>query len=301
MISRTGRLYLIDFGIARRYRQGQGKDTGALGSPGYAAPEQYGKKAQTTPQTDVYGLGATLQALLTGKEPVNVLIEGIPPSRSIPQNLQTLLARMLERDASKRPHDMDEVKQELQRLKDRLAGQRMKRIGAFAWWLLKSAFRDTLLWLCVPLFLSLIFSFTAFFTSPFWLPYVFIALGIIVGCTAWGLHQAMKSDSTRLNREERLGIVGKYLRNSVLLAALLGMLFSFYYGSQQTTTDAFLRSEELSALGLAALACIIGGLTFIGVWLGRGIRWLRSRGTSQHQTSRRAQSVPLQQQTRWRP
>jgi serine/threonine protein kinase len=98
MTSRTGRLYLIDFGIARRYRQGQGKDTGALGSPGYAAPEQYGKRAQTTPQTDVYGLGATLQTLITGKEPLELLTEGVPPKRSIPQNLQALLTRMLERD-----------------------------------------------------------------------------------------------------------------------------------------------------------------------------------------------------------
>ena len=34
------------------------------GSPGYAAPEQYG--TGTTPLTDVYGLGATLYTLLTG-------------------------------------------------------------------------------------------------------------------------------------------------------------------------------------------------------------------------------------------
>ncbi|HEY5003230.1 MAG TPA: hypothetical protein VII61_08765, partial [Ktedonobacteraceae bacterium] len=254
--------------------------------------------AQTTPQTDVYGLGATLQTLLTGQEPLALLTRNIPPKRSIPQNVQTLLTCMLERDASKRPSDMDEVKQELQRLKDRLAGQRMKRIGAFAWGVLKSVFLDVLL---LSLWLSLIFSFTTFFTSPFLLPYIFLALGIIVGCTAWGLHQATKSTSTRLNREEMPGVVGKYLRRSVLLAAVLGILFSFYYSSQQTTTDAILRSEELFALGMAALACIIGCLIFIGGWLGRGTRWLRSRGTSQHQTSHRVQSAPLQQQARRRP
>jgi len=249
MISRMGRLYLIDFGIARRYKQGQGKDTGALGSPGYAAPEQYGKSAQTTPQTDVYGLGATLQTLLTGKEPLEFLAEGIPLKRSIPQDLRTLLTRMLERDASKRPYDMDEVKLELQRLKDRLVGQRMKRVGAFVWWLLKSALLDALL---LSLLLSLIFSFTTFFSSPFLLPYLFTALGIIVGCTVWSLHRAMKNNSIKLNEEERFDIVGKYLRRSLLLAALLGILFSFYYGSQQKETDIILRSEELFALGMAA-------------------------------------------------
>jgi serine/threonine protein kinase len=100
IITRAGDICLIDFGIARLYRPGR-KDTGPLGTPGYAAPEQYGRGAQTTPQTDIYGLGATLQTLLTGKEPLEVLQDGIPPkrARALPKDLQTYLARMLERDA----------------------------------------------------------------------------------------------------------------------------------------------------------------------------------------------------------
>ena len=61
-------VYLIDFGIARHFKPGKAKDTIPLGSKGYAAPEQYGK-AQSTPQTDIYGLGATLHELLTGDDP----------------------------------------------------------------------------------------------------------------------------------------------------------------------------------------------------------------------------------------
>src|SRR5437588_7480757 len=38
-----GHIYLIDFGIARRFKPGQAKDTIALGSPGFAAPAPYGK------------------------------------------------------------------------------------------------------------------------------------------------------------------------------------------------------------------------------------------------------------------
>src|SRR6266487_3892836 len=59
MRTSTGQLYLIDFGIARYFKPGQAKDTVALGSLGYAAPEQYGK-AQTTPRADIYSLGADL-------------------------------------------------------------------------------------------------------------------------------------------------------------------------------------------------------------------------------------------------
>ncbi|TMF41630.1 MAG: serine/threonine protein kinase, partial [Chloroflexi bacterium] len=70
MRTRRGRLYLIDFGIARHFNPNKKRDTGPLGSPGYAAPEQYGR-AQSTAQTDIYGLGVTLQTLLTGKEPLD--------------------------------------------------------------------------------------------------------------------------------------------------------------------------------------------------------------------------------------
>ncbi|TME63491.1 MAG: serine/threonine protein kinase, partial [Chloroflexi bacterium] len=64
----TGQLYLIDFGIARYFKPGQPKDTVALGSLGYAAPEQYGK-AQTTPRADIYSLGAVLHQFLTARDP----------------------------------------------------------------------------------------------------------------------------------------------------------------------------------------------------------------------------------------
>lgn len=112
MLTRRGQLYLIDFGIARRYREGQAKDTGPLGSPGYAAPEQYGR-AQTTPQTDIYGLGATLQTLLTGKEPLEIHVSGLPPDRRIPWELQALLIRMMEKDCNRRPRDVMEVRHAL--------------------------------------------------------------------------------------------------------------------------------------------------------------------------------------------
>lgn len=68
MRTRKGQLYLIDFGIARRFKPGQLKDTIPFGSPGFAAPEQYGR-AQTTPQADIYSLGALLYCLITGDDP----------------------------------------------------------------------------------------------------------------------------------------------------------------------------------------------------------------------------------------
>ncbi|HET8846127.1 MAG TPA: serine/threonine-protein kinase [Ktedonobacteraceae bacterium] len=59
-----GSYALIDFGIARTVKAGQLRDTIPLGSPGYAAPEQYGR-AQTDERADIYSLGAILHQMAT--------------------------------------------------------------------------------------------------------------------------------------------------------------------------------------------------------------------------------------------
>src|SRR5258708_6239506 len=111
-------VYLIDFGIARHFKPGKAKDTIPLGSKGYAAPEQYGK-AQTTPQSDIYGLGATLHQLLTGNDPSLNLFHFAPLrlyNSPISAQLNALLQQMLAMEMDKRPASMTVVKQELQHL-----------------------------------------------------------------------------------------------------------------------------------------------------------------------------------------
>ncbi|HJT58056.1 MAG TPA: serine/threonine-protein kinase [Ktedonobacteraceae bacterium] len=111
-------VYLIDFGIARHFKPGKAKDTIPLGSRGYAAPEQYGK-AQTTPQSDIYGLGATLHELLTGDDPSLALFhfETLQLGKSpIAAQLNTLIKQMVEMEISKRPTSMTVVQRQLQGL-----------------------------------------------------------------------------------------------------------------------------------------------------------------------------------------
>ncbi len=69
MLKPNGDITLIDFGIAREYKENSLSDTTVLGTVGYAAPEQYGGMGQTDTRTDIYGLGVTIHHLLTGLDP----------------------------------------------------------------------------------------------------------------------------------------------------------------------------------------------------------------------------------------
>src|SRR6266699_2026777 len=118
MLTPHGHVYLIDFGIARHFKPGQAKDTTALGSSGYAAPEQYGK-AQTTPRADIYALGATLHQLLTGEDPADTPFQFATLqllSHPVLARLEKLIMQMVQVDTSKRPANIATVKQELQNI-----------------------------------------------------------------------------------------------------------------------------------------------------------------------------------------
>jgi tetratricopeptide (TPR) repeat protein len=111
MVSGNEHAYLIDFGIARIFKPGQLHDTIALGSPGYAAPEQYGK-AQSTPRSDIYSLGALLHCLLTGVDPSEQPFFFKPACElnpHVPVELNVLLQQMLEMDTIKRPASTQDV------------------------------------------------------------------------------------------------------------------------------------------------------------------------------------------------
>lgn len=130
MLTRDGRLVLIDFGIARHYRPGQTKDTIPFGSPGYAAPEQYGK-AQTTPLADIYSLGAILHQLLSGHDPSQNPFSFAPlddqqqPERAA---LNGLIQSMVQTNPGQRPNDISVVKRQLQTI----ATQRTFQYGPYS-------------------------------------------------------------------------------------------------------------------------------------------------------------------------
>ncbi len=81
MVQPDGTLKLIDFGIARLFKPGQTQDTALMGTPGYAAPEHYGR-GQTDARSDVYTLGVVVHQLLTGYDPTLTPMR-LPPVRQL--------------------------------------------------------------------------------------------------------------------------------------------------------------------------------------------------------------------------
>jgi serine/threonine protein kinase len=122
MVEPSGRIRLIDFGIARRFQPGAVKDTNLLGSVGYSPPEQFGRH-QTDTRTDIYSFGATLHNLLTGKDPSHApfkfaSVRSINPA--VPESLSLLIDFCLRLDADARPQSVREIALDLLTIRDTL-------------------------------------------------------------------------------------------------------------------------------------------------------------------------------------
>jgi serine/threonine-protein kinase len=103
----SGRVMLIDFGIARWVKQEE-KGVTAVGTMGYAPPELFGGRVE--PRSDVYSLGATLFHLLTGSDPQDnpLLIfdfQKNPRPRQIAPSISTEMEQILMRSVEYKPED----------------------------------------------------------------------------------------------------------------------------------------------------------------------------------------------------
>ncbi|MFI5460210.1 MAG: WD40 repeat domain-containing serine/threonine protein kinase, partial [Isosphaerales bacterium] len=119
LLDANGNPRITDFGLAKKV-QGDSGLTGSgqiMGTPSYMPPEQAGgRRGDVGPAADVYALGATLYALVTGRPPFQAATamdtviqvisdEPVPPRRlnaSIPRDLETICLKCLEKEPGKR-------------------------------------------------------------------------------------------------------------------------------------------------------------------------------------------------------
>jgi serine/threonine protein kinase len=119
-ITPDGHIFLVDFGLAKVVQGSQATTTGARAmTPGYSPPEQYGT-ARTDPRTDIYSLGATLYAALTGIIPEDGLARAmdnaqLTPLRKRNPKISKRLAAVIEKAMAVDPAERYQTADEFQR------------------------------------------------------------------------------------------------------------------------------------------------------------------------------------------
>ncbi len=137
LLDQNGNPRVTDFGLAKKV-QGDSGLTGSgqiMGTPSFMPPEQAGgKRGDVGPASDVYALGATLYALVTGRPPFQAATamdtvlqvisdEPVPPRRlnaTIPRDIETVCLKCLEKEPGKRYASAAALEEDLRRF---LAGE----------------------------------------------------------------------------------------------------------------------------------------------------------------------------------
>lgn len=128
MLTPEGKLRVIDFGIAREYKEHNLKDTTSLGTRGYAPPEQFGGK--TDARSDIYSLGVTLFQLVTGRDPCLASTE-LKPVRQIDpklsEGIETIIQKCVQHDPANRYQSCVELLYDLEHISEIGAGYRKQQ------------------------------------------------------------------------------------------------------------------------------------------------------------------------------
>ena len=121
-VTSRGQVFLVDFGIAKLGGLDSKTTRGALSvTPGFSPPEQYAMLG-TDARSDVYSLGATLYALLTGEVPPDSIslqggeVQLVPPrhmNTTISPAVQQAVLKAMEPKRSDRPQTVAEFWQML--------------------------------------------------------------------------------------------------------------------------------------------------------------------------------------------
>jgi serine/threonine-protein kinase len=124
LLTADGTLKIADFGLARRLDGDEGPtvtlECAPVGTPTYMSPEQArglaAAPAALCPRVDVYGLGALLYEMLTGRPPFRgesaadtlrqvLFDEPVPPARlnpQVPRDLEAICLKCLEKEPPRR-------------------------------------------------------------------------------------------------------------------------------------------------------------------------------------------------------
>ena len=135
-ITPNGQIFLVDFGLAKLIQSGQATTTGARAmTPGYSPPEQYGT-ARTDHRSDLFSLGATLYAGLTGVIPEDALARAmdqavLTPIRKHNPRVSRRLAAVIEKSLAIRPDERYQTAEEFKQALLSVGGFVRRKTGEY--------------------------------------------------------------------------------------------------------------------------------------------------------------------------
>jgi len=131
LLDEQGQPHVADFGLAGRFEPGStaARTEAVIGTPAYMSPEQARTPGRVTTAADVYGLGAILYHLLTGRPPFQeatalatlervVSASAVPPSRvnpAVPRDLEVICLKCLEKEPQRRYASAGDLADDLER------------------------------------------------------------------------------------------------------------------------------------------------------------------------------------------
>jgi len=143
----TPSVKVLDFGISKLTAAGADhsmtKTTAVMGSPLYMSPEQMTASRQVDARTDIWAIGVVLYELLTGRVPFSaetlpeicgLILTATPPavrdySPAVPDALQGVVRRCLEKDRERRFANVSELAQALSPFGSRATSRSVERIA----------------------------------------------------------------------------------------------------------------------------------------------------------------------------
>ena len=139
MLTRDGRVVLVDFGSARSFNHGQTVHHTRVLTMDYAAPEMYSTQARFGPYTDLFCLGGTLYHALTGRLPPSVMDRlqeaglGLDFPDAVPDRLVAVIRQALQIAVTARPQSAADFKKDCLETAVLAASTHLKPVAPVKW------------------------------------------------------------------------------------------------------------------------------------------------------------------------